>query len=103
MLAEFGEFRHALLVVAQQELLGGALGGALCPVLQEHQLVVAHAPAAGEVLPVLDGAVVGVQLEPKLVEQVRVVHQVPDLRGRGAVRVLQTIEEVWRGGEWGVG
>lgn len=67
--AQFGELTHALLVVAQQELLRGAvLHRALRAVLQECQLVVAHAPAAGKVLPVFDRAVGRVQLLLKPLE-----------------------------------
>lgn len=62
--AKFGELRDRLLVVAEQELLGGAVGQrALGPVLQQGQFVVAHAPATRKVLPVLDGAVVWIQFE----------------------------------------
>lgn len=58
-LAEVYQLLHCLLAVPQQELQGGAL---LWPVLQEAQLVIAHAPLAGKVPPVFDGGVVGVQL-----------------------------------------
>lgn len=64
--AELRELRDSLLVVAQQELLGGAVGqGALGPVLQQGQFIVAHPPATSKVLPVFDGAVVWIQLEPQ--------------------------------------
>ena len=103
--AQFGELAHALLVVAQQELLRGAEAhGGLRAVLQQGQLVVAHAPAAGEVLPVLDRAVGRVQLLLQPLEQVAVVHQVADHGRRGwetalltrAVQVLQVLCEAWR-------
>lgn len=84
--AQFGELGDRLLVVAQQELLGGAVRqGALGPMLQQGEFVVAHSPAARKVLPVFDGAVVWVQLQPQQVQQVFVVHEVADLgRGRRA-------------------
>ena len=63
---------------------------ALGPVFQQGELVVAHAPAAGKVLPVLDGTVVGVQLEAQGVQQVLVVHQVADLRHWRLVAALLT-------------
>lgn len=64
--AKFSELSDRFLVVAQQELLGGAVGqGALGPVLQQGQFVIAHPPAACKVLPVFDGAVVWIQFEPQ--------------------------------------
>lgn len=77
---QFRQLGDCLLAVAKQELQRGAAGQrALRLVLQHVQFVVAHPPAAGKVLPVLDGAVVGVQLQPQPVQEVFVVHEVADL------------------------
>lgn len=83
---KFRQLADCLLAVARQELQRGAEGkGALRLVLQHVQFIVAHPPAAGKVLPVLDGAVVGVQLQPQSVQEVFVIHEVADLGdGRGA-------------------
>lgn len=62
---KFCQLGDCLLAVAKQELQRGAEGqGALRLVLQHVQFIVAHSPAAGKVLPVLDGAVIWVQLQP---------------------------------------
>lgn len=89
-LAELGELRHWFLAVAEQELLSGTVGGgAMCPLLEHHQFVVAHAPAAGKVLPVLDGVVRRVELQSQRVEQVLIVQQVADFgRWNGAETLL---------------
>lgn len=83
---KFRQLGHRLLAVAEQEGLRGAeRQRAPGLVLQQAQFVVAHPPAAGKVLPVLDGAVVRVQLQLESVQEVFVVHQVADLgNGRRA-------------------
>jgi len=57
-------------------------------VLQQGQFIVAHPPAARKVLPVLDGAVVGIQLEPQQVQEVFVVHEIADLGRRRRAAAL---------------
>lgn len=103
-LTEFGELRDEFLVVAHEELLRGTvIGGAVRALLQKRQLVVAHPPAAGEVLPVFDGAVSRVQLQAQGVQKVFVVHQVADFGWRGGTGTLlagrTAFTEVWRAGK----
>lgn len=90
---KFRQLGDGLLAVAEQELQRGAeRQGALRPVLQHVQFVVAHAPAAGEVLPVLHRAVVRVQLQPQAVQEVFVVHEVADLgNGRRAAPLVARV------------
>lgn len=59
------------------------------PLLEHHQLVVAHAPATGKVLPVLDGVVRRVELQSQRVEKVLIVQKVADFgRWNGAEALL---------------
>lgn len=60
------------------------------PLLEHHQLVEAHAPAAGEVLPVLDGVVCWVELQSQGVEEILVVQQVADFRSWNRAEALLT-------------
>lgn len=77
--------------------------GALGPVFQQSQFVVAHSPATGKVLPVFDGAVVRIQLEPQQVQEVFVVHEITNFGRRcgtaalftGIVQQLQFLGIVW--------
>lgn len=105
-LAQLGELRHRFLAVAEQELLSGTKGGgAKCPLLEHHQLVIAHAPSAGKVLPVLDSVVCRVELQSQHVQEVLIVQQVADFRRwnrteaflTGARQALQILAELLGG------
>lgn len=59
------------------------------PLLEHNQLVVAHAPAAGKVLPVLDSVVRRVELQSQCVEKILIVQKVTDFgRWNGAEALL---------------
>lgn len=65
------------------------------PLLEHHQLVVGHTPAAGKVLPVLDGVVRGVELQSQHVEEVLIIQQVTDFgRWNGAEALLAGALEI---------
>lgn len=75
------------------------------PLLEHHQLIVAHAPSTGKVLPVLDGVVCRVELQSQHVQEVLIVQQVADFRRwnrtaaflTGARQALEILAELLEG------